>query len=298
MKRLDGVFIPAVTPFDEEERISPDMLKDNLDQWNLTDVSGYMCLGSNGEFRMLDDAESLEVIRLFARWKAPEKCLIAGVGRESLYQTKVFIDRVLEEELDIDYLSVLTPHYFKKLMTDEALISYYTEIADFSSLPVLIYCAPGFANGLTISAEAVKELADHPNILGIKDTSPDMMETYLDAAGGRDDFSVMSGSVGSMYRCLKNGGAGAILSAANYFPQECAALYQSWKVLPEEEFLEKYGELRALAEQTGAKNGVAGVKTCMNLLGFQGGRPRRPIFPTKKSMEDDIRQALVSSGKL
>ena len=93
------------------------------------------------------------------------------MGRESLYQTLKFIDRVQAADLPIDYLSVLTPHYFKSLMTDAALIEYFTRVADFSRIPILLYCAPSFANEVTISADVVRVLADHPNIHGIKDTS-------------------------------------------------------------------------------------------------------------------------------
>ena len=147
MGKLGGIIIPAVTPFDENGEIDFAALRRNYEAWNKTDVAGYMCLGSNGEFRMLSDDEALEVIRESAKAADREKCFIAGVGRESLLETLRFIDRVARENLPIDYLSVLTPHYFKGLMTDEALIGYYTAIADHSPLPILLYCAPAFAKG-------------------------------------------------------------------------------------------------------------------------------------------------------
>ena len=126
MRNLSGIVIPTVTPFDENGEIRFDMLKYNYDVWNQTKVNGFMCLGSNGEFRMLSDDEAFEVIRAASSYADPEKCFIAGVGRESLYQTLKFIDRVQSADFPIDYLSVLTPNYFKGLMTDEALIDYYT----------------------------------------------------------------------------------------------------------------------------------------------------------------------------
>ena len=116
-------------------------------------------------------------------------------------------------------MSVLTPGYFKNLMTDHALIDYYQAIADFSPYPVLIYCAPGFANAVRISPEALRILADHPNIAGIKDTSPDMMSAYMDCVGGRDDFQVLAGSLNNFFLCTLRGGKGGILSAANYFAE-------------------------------------------------------------------------------
>lgn len=124
-----------------------------------------MALGSNGEFRSLSDDEAFEVLKTVSEIKAPDRIFIAGVGRESLYQTLAFIKRLEEAAVQIDY---------------------FTAIADASSYPMLLYCAPGFTNDVRISPEALKALADHPNIAGIKDTTPDMMSAYMDAVGGRE----------------------------------------------------------------------------------------------------------------
>jgi 4-hydroxy-2-oxoglutarate aldolase len=298
VKKLDGIVIPAVTPFTETGDISHKMLEENYAAWNKTAVSGYMCLGSNGEFRMLSDEESIAVIKAAVDLRAPGKTIIAGVGRESLYHTLRFIDRVQREMPQIDYLSVLTPHYFKGLMPDNALIAYYTEIADFSGIPILLYCAPDFANSVTISAEAVRVLADHPNIYGIKDTSKNMLDAYMDAVGGREDFQVMSGSMSTVLRCLERGGPGGVVSAANYFPAPCAEVVRLYREEGREAALAYYEKLQALIKKTGARGSVAGVKCCMNLLGFAGGYPRRPVLPIAPDMEAEMKQALLDAGFL
>ncbi|MCI7275909.1 MAG: dihydrodipicolinate synthase family protein [Lachnospiraceae bacterium] len=297
-EKLKGIVIPAVTPFDEKEEVSVEMLAANYEKWNQTDVKGYMCLGSNGEFRALSDDESLTVIKESARLRKPGSTLIAGVGRESLYQTLKFIDRVQELDADIDYISVLVPHYFAKLMDDAAVIDYYSAIGDFAKIPVLLYCAPAFANNLAISAEAVKVLADHPNIAGIKDTSKDMMNAYMDAAGGRDDFTIMAGSLSNLMTCYERGGAGGVVSAANYFPQECAEIYTAFRNGGLEAAKECHKTVQALSKATGARGSVAGVKCTMNLLGYAGGKPRRPIQPMSAQMEAEFAQALKEAGKL
>jgi 4-hydroxy-2-oxoglutarate aldolase len=298
VKKLDGIVIPAVTPFTETGEISYEMLQKNYAAWNQTVVSGYMCLGSNGEFRMLSDEESLAVIKATVDYAAPGKYVIAGVARESLYHTLRFIDRVQQAAPQLDYLSVLTPHYFKGLMTDEALIVYYTAIADYSELPVLLYCAPDFANTVTISAEAVRVLADHPNIYGIKDTSKNMLDAYMDAVGGREDFQVMSGSMSTVLRCLERGGPGGVVSAANYFPSQCAEVVRLYREEGREAALAYYEGLQGLIKKTGARGSVAGVKCCMSLMGFSGGYPRRPVLPIAPEIEAEMRQALVEAGFL
>lgn len=296
MSNFGGIIIPAVTPFDENGEISFESLKYNYEKWNETDVSGYMCLGSNGEFRMLSDDEAFEVISAASKYAAEDKCFIAGVARESLYQTLKFIERLQNADLKIDYFSVLTPHYFKALMTDEALIEYYTAIADFAEKPVLLYCAPAFSNDVTISAEVVKALADHPNIHGIKDTSKNMLSSYMDAAGGRSDFEIMSGSISTVLACMDRGGKGGVVSASNYFPQECANVVKIYNEQGKEKAYEYYEELSKLIKKTGSRFSVAGVKCCMNLVGYKGGFPRRPILPVSKEVEEEMRQALKEAN--
>ena len=289
---LRGVYIPAVTPFNDREELDCQKLKRNIKKWNYTNIGGYMCLGSNGEFKMLDEEESISVIRTFAENRASDKGLIAGVGRESLYHTLYFIERLQKEQVELDYISVLTPHYFRKMMNDETLVEYFSKIADFSPYPVLLYCAPGFANDVCISADAVRKLALHPNIVGIKDTSSNMMGAYMDAVGGRSDFSVMAGSINNLHECLKKGGEGGVLSAANYFPNECAALFDKWNEQGEEAYLEYEKKLQEQIKKTGGKKGISLIKYCMSLLGYEGGRPRSPLPLLNFEEKEEIQRAL------
>lgn len=296
MKKLQGIIIPAVTPFDEKGGLRLDWLQENIRRWNQTAVGGYMVLGSNGEFRSLSDDESLAVIETAAANTAPDKLLIAGVGRESLYQTTAFIDRLSEKKIAVDYVSVLTPGYFKAAMTDAALTDYYTQIADKSAYPVLIYCAPKFANGVCISGEALRRLADHPNIAGIKDTSSDMMECYMEAAGGREDFEVFSGSLSNIMCCIEHGGKGGIISGANYFPETCAKLYALCCSNDKDRTAQYFKKLKELAAKTGGSAGVAGVKAAMNLMGFSGGIPRKPVLPCSRELIDTMNRAIADNS--
>lgn len=298
MKHLSGVIIPAVTPFDRDGSLRLDWLQRNLVQWNRTRINGVMVLGSNGEFRSLDDNEALEVIKTAAGAISNEKALIVGIGRESLYQTLAFLNRVEDSALNIDYVSVLTPCYFKKAMTDQALISYYTHVADQSPYPVLLYSAPGFANSVCISPEALKILAAHPNIAGIKDTSGDMMPAYMESVGARDDFSVIAGSLSNVMVCLERGGRAGVLSAANYLPEACAELFLIMETAGPEKAIAYYEQLKSLAAQTGGRAGIAGVKAAMELMGYRGGSPRLPVLPCDADTVKEIHHYMNSSSLL
>ena len=291
-RKLGGIIIPAITPFDKEGNIDFAAMEYNYGKWNETDVGGFMCLGSNGEFRGLTDEESLQVIKKAVELRAPEKILIAGIGRESLPHTLAFLDVLNKEKLDIDYVSVLTPCYFAGLMTDEALVNYFRAVADFSEYPVLLYCAPAFVNNVCISVNALLQLADHPNIYGIKDTSKHMMNDYMDAVGGRDDFVVLAGSLGNLQACVTKGGPGGVVSAANYFPAECAKVMTLLEEEGEEAAFSYLHYLQGLAKKTGGAASVAGVKCAMNLVGLKGGYPRLPVMPVGSELEASMLEAI------
>lgn len=288
---LSGILIPAVTVFDADERVDRAAMEFNFDRWGRTDVAGYMVLGSNGEFRMLTDEESREVVATAACAKSG-KTLIVGAGRESLAHTLAFMRSLEPWYVSIDYLSVLTPSYFAKLMDGPALRDYYTTLADASPVPLLLYVAPSFANGVVVPPAVLAELADHPNIAGIKDTSPTMMVDYMLAAGGREHFVVLAGSLANMMSDLSFGGTGGVVSAANYLPAECATLTTLYLGGREREAYAYYATLQRLAKATGGKYSVASLKACMNARGYRAGVPRRPVRPLSDEQDAAARAAL------
>lgn len=277
-RSLEGITIPAVTPFTEDGALDLDAMEHNFGRWSETAIAGYMVLGTNGEFRMLGDEEARTLIEHAVQWKG-DKALIAGVGRESLHQTLSFLEQLKPVAEGIDYVSVLTPHYFAKLMDGAALVDYYSAIADASPVPVLLYVAPSYANGVVVRPDALVELAGHPNIAGIKDTSGNMMVDYMAAAGGREDFTVLAGSLSNLMTNLSLGGAGGICSVANCFPDENAFLTTLWAQGRIADAWRYFMELRDVAQATTGGRGVASLKAAMNARGYRAGHPRRPVQP-------------------
>lgn len=137
----------------------------------------------------LTEQEQLEVLQTFAKHKG-NKVVMAGTARESTRETIELSKRVIDT--GVDFVSILTPHYFAKRITDDVLIRY-TEIADVLSVPVLIYNAPGFAGGVQISPAVVKQLAEHPNIVGMKDSSPSGMSGFLNVRRDNETFHILAG---------------------------------------------------------------------------------------------------------
>jgi 4-hydroxy-2-oxoglutarate aldolase len=294
-ERLTGVFPPVMTPFIREE-LHIDALRQNIDKLNDTGLRGYMPLGSNGEFQSLSDDEALTVLRTVRDAMASDKVLIAGVARESAYSTVEFASRCAD--VGMDYASVLAPHYFPAKMTDDALTRYYTYIADRCPVPVLLYNAPGFAAGVTISPELVATLALHPNIVGMKDTSKADISTYTAAVPSGADFYVLAGTITKFFDGLEHGAIGGVLSMANYLPGECCRIQSLHAAGRIQESMELSERLKRLNAGGAGKDGVAGVKAAMDLLGYTGLEPRLPLSPLSADQRQELRAAFVAEGLL
>ena len=165
---IEGVFAAVTTPFYPDERIYFRKLEANMARYSRSLLAGMVVLGSTGEAPMLDDAETREVLRVAAGATAPEKVLIAGVGRESVKATVELAE--VAAELNYDAVLVRTSSYYAGQMSSAAVLHYFRSVADRSPLPVVLYNIPKCVP-YQIPIEVVAELAAHPNIIGIKDSS-------------------------------------------------------------------------------------------------------------------------------
>ncbi|RKL62600.1 dihydrodipicolinate synthase family protein [Thermoanaerobacteraceae bacterium SP2] len=294
-KKLSGVFPPLVTPF-VNQQIDYGKLKENILKMNNTKLRGYMPLGSNGEFRSLTDEEALKVVDLIYKNKSKDKILMVGTGRESAWATIEFTKKVAAK--GADFASVLTPHYYASKMTDEALTRFFIEVADHSPIPILIYCAPKFAAGVLISPKTISVLSQHPNIVGMKDTSNEDIKNYINAVSKDLEFYVLAGSISKFYNGLINGAIGGVLSMANYLPDLCSEI----QILFNEGKLEEAEKLSTrlcnLNNKATRKYGVAGVKVAMDLLGYYGMEPRIPLMPLSKEQIEEIKYIFQEEGFL
>jgi dihydrodipicolinate synthase/N-acetylneuraminate lyase len=165
---IEGVLAAIPTPFYPDERVYLRKLEANMAHYSRSLLAGVLVLGSTGEAVMLNDAESREVLRAASEAAAPEKVLIAGVGRESVRATVELAEEAAR--LNYDAILVRTPTYYAGQMSPAAVLHYFRSVADRSPLPVLLYNIPSCAP-YNIPIELVAELAQHPNIIGIKDSS-------------------------------------------------------------------------------------------------------------------------------
>ncbi|MFC1490713.1 dihydrodipicolinate synthase family protein, partial [Candidatus Latescibacterota bacterium] len=291
-EKLSGVFAPVVMPF-KDDKLLLDDLRDNIRKLNETKLTGYLAHGSNGEFRSLNDEEQIKVLEVFAEEKG-DKVVMVGTACESTTQT---IDKTKQvADMGFDFASILTPCYFAKKMTDEVLIGYYTRIADNSPIPILLYNAPGFAGGVSVSPTAAKVLAGHENIVGMKDSSSVGPNGFLAKLDGIEDFHVMAGSANFFYPTLHIGTVGGIISLSNVLPEPCCDLYQLFIDGKYDEARTLHLKLQRLNGAVSGSHGVAGVKGAMDIAGFHGGEPRHPLIKITDADKQKIRESIISEG--
>jgi dihydrodipicolinate synthase/N-acetylneuraminate lyase len=165
---LTGIFPALTTPFYPDGRLYLKKLEHNVDRYSRTPISGMTILGSTGEVVMLSEEEQREVLRIAIETSSPEKVLLAGVGHESAIRTVEAAEYAAK--LNYDVALVRTPHYYRPQMKPENLLAYYRFVGDRSPLPVLLYSVPPFT-AYDLPTEVIAELAGHPNIIGIKESS-------------------------------------------------------------------------------------------------------------------------------
>lgn len=165
---LQGIFPAVTTPFDSAGTVYHKKIEHNIDRYSRTPVAGMVILGSTGEAVMLSDDERRDVLRISAEVASPEKVLIAGTGAESVIETLRLTEYAAA--LNYDVALVRTPHFYRPQMKPEAMLAFYRTVADRSPLPVLLYTVPPFT-AYDLPLEVIVALAEHPNIVGIKESS-------------------------------------------------------------------------------------------------------------------------------
>lgn len=279
-----GVYPPIPTPFEESGALALGRLVENLSKWNETPLAGYVVLGSNGESVHIKEEERAKIIAAARKAIPSDKLLIVGTGAHS---TEVAIHRTRKAaELGADVALILTPHYYKAQMTAEALRRHYLALADVSTIPLLLYQVPRFT-GLALPVDTIIELAQHPNIVGIKDSAGNLGRLGEMIRGAPSGFSVLAGSGSFFYPALTLGAAGGVLAVANLLPEECCQIYCALQEGRYAEGRELQLRIIALNDAVTTRFGVPGLKAALDLLGYYGGPPRAPLaYPTPQEVAE------------
>ena len=283
MDNFKGVFTALITPFDEDDNISEDSLR-RLIKYNLDDgVSGFYVCGSTGEWPLLTIDERKRVLEIVKDEVGSKASIIVNIGCIS---TKFSIDLARHsEEVGVSAISSFPPIYYK--FTREEIKRYYFDIAESTSVPLIIYYIPSFTN-IEMSLDYLLELLSHKNIIGVKFTSMDLfMLERIKTLSGK---IVFNGFDEVFLAGLSLGADGMIGSTGNFVPDIIVSIYNSFRFGDLKSAYSYQQKLNRIIKDILGFGVIPGIKEILNMAGFECGKPRRPF----KALDEDDRVRLSS----
>jgi 4-hydroxy-2-oxoglutarate aldolase len=249
--------------------------------------------GSTGEAALLDERERASLVEAARAIVPRDRALIVGTGAESTRMSQRFTR--LAAERGADAVLVVAPHYYgPKAMTTAALRAHYTAVADESPVPVLLYNIPKYMH-FALSPQLVAELAQHDNIVGMKDSSGDLelLAGFLKAQS--ESFTVLTGNGSTFKQAMGLGARGGILAVALFAPRLALDIYTAMREgsaasVAEADVAQQ--RLTALSNRIVGEMGVAGVKAALDQIGLRGGAVRSPLVPVGAAEATEIAQLL------
>ncbi len=282
---LHGIYPPLPTFFDEDEDLDIDTYQRHIARLSNTGIAGYVVMGSNGEAVHLTSEERGRVIAAAREAAGQNAQILAGCGEQSTRATLRNCEQAAR--YGADAALILPPFYYKSSMDTRTLIAHFRAVADGSPLPIVIYNMPANTAGIDLDSLALRALANHPNIIGVKDSAGNIAKLAEIVAATRGEFetseaqafSIFAGSAGYLLPALAVGAAGAVAALANIFPEEVCRVQQLFDAGQLEEA--RQWQARIVPANAGVTTiyNVPGLKAGLELTAGYGGRPRSPLQP-------------------
>jgi 4-hydroxy-2-oxoglutarate aldolase len=286
---LSGVLLPITTPFKANEEIDLPSLRWNIDLWSDKGITGYVVLGSTGERVNLDDREYLEVVETAREGVPSTMTFIVGAGQQSTRGTIAEIERAAKAGADA--VLVITPHYYRPAITQQALFEHYTAVADGVSVPVILYSMPDLT-GIKIEPETAARLSEHENLIGLKDSSNDIAKMRETVQMVTEGFAVTVGNGTVFCAALQAGALGGILAVGCVVPELCLEIYRAVKAGENDRATSLQEKLTPLARAVTRTYGIGGLKAAMEMAGYIGGGVRAPLQLATEEARAEIQTML------
>jgi len=287
--KLSGVLPPIATPF-QDGKVALDKLRKNFEKWNQTGLSGFLVLGSNGEVVFLNEKEKMKMMEVSRQAIPRSKIMMVGTGTESTQETIQFTNQAAK--MGADCALVVTPCYFKGSMKPQILYDHFISVAESSKIGILLYNVPQFT-GINMEPDLVAKLSEHPNIIGIKDSSGNIDQLSEIVHLSQKRFAVFVGSAPVFFPALCVGAVGGILAVAQVAPEACVNILNLFKKREMDEARTLQGRLTPLAKGVTTKYGIGGLKMALDLTGYFGGHPRLPLKRPGKEVEEELKKLIL-----
>ena len=292
---IQGIFPPIPTPFMENGALDLEKLQYNVTRWNAAPLAGYVTMGSNGECAYLSADEKIALVQAVRAAAPPNRLVIAGSGMESTQATMRLTMRVAEAGADLAL--VITPNYYRNQMGSQALADHYRTLADASPIPILLYNVPAYT-GLDMPNGLILELAQHSNIVGLKESSGDMVKAKEIIDRSPPGFRFLVGTANHYLDALTLGADGGIMALANIAAHSLQEITEAFKGGDLELAAQIQQRLIPANKAVTSHFGVPGLKAALDLLGGYGGPPRRPLLALDEEDRNTLRGTLTTAGFL
>ena len=291
-KTPKGIIAPVATTFGSDGELDLPGFRANLERYADSALDGVLVLGSNGEYPLLDRSEKLRLIESAVATIAGRRVVMAGTGAESTRDTIALTREAAA--LGIDYAVVITPYYYKPRYDHAAYLAHYHAVADASPVPVIVYVMAAYT-GVDLSASLVRDLSEHPNIVGVKDSGGNAPKVGEMIAGAAPGFGVLAGSASFLYPALCLGATGGILALANVVPGACKEIARAFHAGDHE--TARTQQLRLLAPNAAVTSrfGIPGLKVALETVGLTGGVPRPPLQPLNEADAAEVRRTFCDA---
>ena len=287
--KLEGIFVPHITPFKRNGEINEGALRELIQFWIQGGLSGLVPCGSNGEAPYLLREERKRVIEIVVDEVNGKVPVIAGTGAIGTKET-IQLTRDAKD-IGADAALIVTPFYFRH--SNRELYAHYSAILEAVDIPVLVYNVPKFT-GFSLEPSLVHKLAsEYDNVIGVKDSSGSLSQIAELTRLVGEKISVLAGTADVVLPTLMLGGKGAIIAVANVAPKLCSSLYKAFKEGNFEEASRLQRRISYINEVVVRKyNQLAAIKETLNIKGLPAGYPRKPTLPLEENEKDEIREFL------
>ena len=285
MKELIGTGTALITPFNNDYSIDFDALSRIIEQQIAGGTNYFVMLGTTGESATLSSQEKSAVVSHIKKVNAGRLPLVLGVGGNN---TSDVVEQL--KSLDTDGLTAIlsvSPYYNKP--NQQGIIYHYTEVANASPLPIILYNVPG-RTGSNMTASTQLELARHPNIVATKEASGNMEQVMTILKDKPADFLVISGDDGLTFPILACGGSGVISVINHIFPKMFSGMVKS--ALQGDFTAARAAHERVLESSIAifADGSPGGIKTMLNEKQLCGTAVRPPLWQVNDQVDQNLRK--------
>jgi 4-hydroxy-tetrahydrodipicolinate synthase len=289
---IHGIIPPVVTPMKSNEDVDFDRLRAHIDHMIARGVHGIFVLGTTGECCSLDESEKQQIIATAVAHVNKRVPVFAGTGAETTRES-IRVTKMAEKE-GVDGVSIITPYFI--MPNQQEIFDHYRRIAEYTTVPIVLYSNPATCGGLKIEPETVARLSEIRNIRAIKDSSGDMQAFIETVRIVPKDFSVLIGRDTLICASLMFGGKGAVPASCNIAPDYCVQIYEAFRRGDIDSSKAAQARLSPVRISLTLGTAPGAVKVAMRLIGQSAGPARSPLGPLTPANEEKMKNVLRSCG--